>query len=94
MQMLHVRGVATQVFTNEEAELCVQYHSTIVVKWNDEKIVLNSGGWRTNTTKARMNQASNEFRLGYQVYQKDYEWFVAYNGEVLKFEDNMVIDRV
>jgi len=71
----------------------VTYHQTQVVKVNDAKIILNSGGWRTNTTKTRMNQTANQFGLGFQVYQKDFEWFVDFNGKVHEFTDNMVLDR-
>ena len=62
------------------------YHSTEVVLATKEKIVLNTGGWTTATTKARMNQASNQFGLGYKVYQKDLAWFVIYKGETRPFE--------
>lgn len=48
----------TKVFTDDEGYTNVVYHETAVVKFNAEKIILNSGGWRTNTTKLRMNQAS------------------------------------
>jgi len=66
----------------------VSYHNTDVVKWNDSTIILHTGGWRTNTTKVRMNQASNQFNLGYQVYQKDYNWFVTYRGTTYEFTGN------
>ena len=54
----------------------VVYHSTIIVKWNSNEAVLNSGGWHTATTKKKMNQVANQFDLGFQVFQKDFEWFV------------------
>ncbi len=75
---------------------CIRYHSTVVVKFNRNVIVLNSGGWRTVTTKLRMNQASSEFGLGFSVYQKDYEWFVRANwmGGDLPFSDGMTLQRV
>lgn len=31
----------------------------------------------TNTTKLRMNQAANQFGLGFGVYQKNHAWFVV-----------------
>lgn len=58
--------------------LRVIYHSTAVVTVEpDGTIILDTGGWRTNTTKLRMNQASQQFNLGYSVYQKDHRWFVS-----------------
>ena len=92
-QTSQVRGVATRIFV-EDGITCIQYHDTVVVKFNAEKIILNSGGWRTSTTKARMNQASNQFDLGFMVYQKNHQWFVSQGGkEDIPFEDGMIVTR-
>ena len=48
-------------------------------------LTLDDGGWATSTTKTRMNQASRQFGLGYRVFQKDYDWFIEVNGEVIPF---------
>lgn len=41
-----------------------------------------------------MNQASNQFGLGYSVYQKKGEWFVDYKGTTHKFDKDMItLDR-
>ena len=64
----------------------VRYHNPDVVQFDSLYITLNTGGWETATTKLRMNQASNQFGLGYQVYQKDYRWYVVIpQGETLEF---------
>ena len=35
-----------------------------------------------------MNQASRQFNLGYNVYQKDFEWYVVTpDGETHRFSD-------
>lgn len=54
-------------------------HSTDIVRALPKgRYVLNSGGWRTHTTKDRMNSALP----GYSIYHKGGQWFVAsYNGE-------------
>lgn len=92
-QTSKVRGVSTRVY-DQGGYTVVQYHATPVVKFNDREIILNSGGWHTSTTKARMNQAANQFLLGYQVFQKDYDWFVDIAGVgVVPFEDGMKIIR-
>ena len=64
-----------------------------LVKFNHEKIILNSNGWATATTKSRMNQTSNQFDLGYQVFQKDYAWYVDFNGKSHDFFDGITLDR-
>jgi len=38
-----------------------------------------------------MNQASNQDGLGFKVYQRNYDWFVDFNGNTLPFADNMVL---
>jgi hypothetical protein len=81
--------------------LRVTYHSTDVVTVSKTgKITLNTGGWFTNTTKTRMNQAAHVFGLGYRVYQNKHKWFVrlapwnetpthpdlAFNGNLISFK--------
>jgi hypothetical protein len=45
---------------------------------------------KTVTTKRRMNQVSNQFDLGYTVYQKDHKWYCDYKNKVYKFESGFV----
>lgn len=72
----------------------VQYHATKVISWDENEIVLNSGGWHTATTKTRINQASRQFNLGISVYQKNFDWFVCLpDGSEIAFEDNMKVRR-
>jgi len=70
----------------------VTYHKTAVVSFNADKITLRTGGWRTMTTKLRMNQASNQYGLGFVVSQKDGDWTVTLRntGKVLAFSDNEI----
>lgn len=84
---------ATSVFTDDNGMTNVVYHSTAVVKFDSKKIILSSGGWHTNTTKTRMNQASNQYGLGFNVYQKDFAWFVDFKGKTHDFEDGLTLDR-
>lgn len=80
--------------TGEGDMVIVTYHDTDVVKWTAKKIILDSGGWRTATTKTRMNQASRQFGLGFSVFQEDYSWYVDLpNEEPLEFVDGMTLER-
>jgi hypothetical protein len=93
--MIHVslgRKKATR-FYSEDDFMVVQLYSTKVVKWNNSKIILNSGGWQTQTTKARINQASWENNLGISVSQVDSNWYVYKGYEVIPFVDGMTISR-
>ena len=72
----------------EGREIFVKYWNTKVVSFTEDTIYLNNGGFLTNTTKTRMNQASNQFDLGFRVYQKNFDWFVEHNGKTYEFIGN------
>jgi hypothetical protein len=80
--------------SEKDGDTAVTYHTTDIVRWNDSRVILESGGHRSVTTKRKMNQASNQFDLGYGVYQKDFAWYVDLpNGETVDYEDGMEISR-
>jgi len=90
--MNKIGKTATSIKTEQELTKII-YHDTCIVKFNHEKIILNSGGWRTATTKRRMNQISNVYKLGYRVYQHDFTWYIKFHDSILKFYDNMELVR-
>lgn len=91
-QTSRVSGVATSVYS-DGIHTIVRYHNTDVVKFNETEIILNTGGWHSNTTRTRMNQAANQFRLGFNVYQRDYAWFVDFAGSTYDMVDGMRLNR-
>jgi|TARA_R100000306_G_scaffold58364_1_gene56802 hypothetical protein len=67
-----------------DGKTIVTYHKTPVVTVDvDGTITLNSGGWRSSTTKTRMNQAASQLNLGFRVYQRDFDWFVKVDASQL-----------
>lgn len=84
-------GKTATVIGKDDDAMYVQYHQTKVVTWDDKKIILDTGGYETAATKSRMNQASNQFNLGYRVYQEKGNWFVTYRGDTYEFKGNKVI---
>ena len=87
----------TKIFINQEGIKCVKYHDTVVFKLdlNNKHIVLNSGGYHTNTTKSRINQSLNNFGFNnIKVFQKAYEWYISINNIInpIEFQDNIIID--
>lgn len=78
--------------TDEDEQACsaVMFHRTVIVESLGNGIYrLNSGGYRTSTTKQRLNALLYGF--GVSIYQRNFEWFVSTpNGELL-FEDNMKV---
>lgn len=83
---------ATTVYDDDAGFMVCVYHQTPVVKWNARKVILNSGGYQGVTTKRRMNEVAEHYGLNYQVYQKDYKWYVDIPGMTLDFTDGMVFD--
>ena len=71
----------------------ITLHQTDVVKFNSNTVTLNSGGWRTVTTKARMNQAAIEFSLDYSVFARNGKWFVCLDSETQPFYDGIRFNR-
>jgi hypothetical protein len=75
------RGKSTRVRRIDADSIGILLHQTYVVTYHrDGRIILNSGGWRTVTTKARINEFSPA-----SVHQKDFAWYL--NGE--DFEDGV-----
>jgi hypothetical protein len=75
----------------EPTSIFLRLHTTNVVEWTkDGHIYLNSSGWRTVTTKDRMNWALN----GYAVFSKDRVWYVRHNGINHEYEDGMDLSEL
>ena len=87
----HKTTVRTENFDPLNPTVIVKYHDTDVVMFNDTYVYLNTSGFKTNTTKTRINQTANQYGLGFKVYQKNYTWFVKIfadylNPVILKFD--------
>lgn len=65
------------------------YHQHAIAAIIGCRVVLDSCGYRTVTTKERMNCYINP--LGYRVYSKDWVWYVDTGGNTVKFHDGMVL---
>lgn len=96
-QNQRVSGVKTMIHKNtgkDNNRTQIWYHSTCVVEFDEHQIKLCTGGWKTATTKLRMNQTSNQFGLDYGVYQKKGDWFVDYKGQTIPFDSDSLILEV
>lgn len=62
------KGNTTVTTCADGSKLCT-LHSTAVVQWWPErrKVVFQTGGWRTATTRTRMNQACNQWGIPLHV---------------------------
>ena len=74
-------------------EIAVRLHSTDVITFHpDGRVVLNTGGWTTVTTKDRMNRYMPS---GWRVWSERGRWLVgrngAYSNPLRAFEDGMTL---
>lgn len=85
----HVKGSAKLVlpntvqYTKPNGDVCFRFHHTdIIIKHKDGSFTLTSGGWKTKTTKERLNELT-----GSRISQSRGIWFI---GDV-PFQDGMKI---
>jgi hypothetical protein len=88
-QTQHFCGVGTTIERPDAHTIRGLYRGTCVAQLQStddgrqRTVRLNHGGWKTATTKMRMNQFANEFCNGeFAVVQEKGEWFVLTNPEL------------
>jgi hypothetical protein len=66
-------------------DVAVRLHATRILTFHaDGSFTVNSGGWRTVTTKQRLNAL---MPAGYRVFSERYAWKLSTPGGVYDFED-------
>ena len=77
-------GNNTYAYIQHDGSVAIELHGTKVVTiYPNGLYKLNSGGYRTSTTKDRINKYSPV-----SVYQKNFEWFLR---DGTPFEDNILV---
>jgi hypothetical protein len=65
-------------------------HGNLIARIGETWMELFDGGYQSNTTKSRLNAILREFGMpGECVFQKNYQWFIQYNGSPLPFFSGM-----
>ncbi len=84
---------ATTVEHFANGNVKVTYHNTRIAFLNPQhrRVRLDSGGWRTATTKRRMNQVLESYNIPLRVVQRDFAWFVESANGTVPFSDNATI---
>lgn len=74
----------------EDIEIVLHWTAIVVVKPGNS-VVLNSGGYRSATTKERINQF---LPSGVSLFQKAGAWYLRFHatGEVVDFHDGIRVD--
>ena len=76
----------TRLTIYKNGDKTLKLHNTDIIKWQGNKIILNSGGWDTLTTRARFNEFLPE---QIRIFRKKGKTFVNYCGGIAEFKDNM-----
>jgi len=76
----------TLIVEMPDGSIGLKFHRTVILTYNvDGTMTVDSGGYRTSTTKERMNQALPD---GFRIFAKRGTWYVdAPNGETYEFQD-------
>ena len=84
------RGVETTTIHSDNIILGI-YRGTTVASKKGNSITLQTGGWKSRTTKLRMNQFANTYAQSrFGVTQKNYEWFVLVGDQKIPFEGDTI----
>jgi hypothetical protein len=68
----------------------VYLHGNLIARIGETWIELFDGGWQTVTTKSRLNALLQAFGMeGEYVFQKNFQWFLNYNGFTIPFFSGM-----
>jgi hypothetical protein len=82
----------TRIFERQNNDYAIRYHETDIMTFrNNGEVVLNSGGWRTYSTKERLNRFMPE---GKQIFQVSGIWYITDGTRKVAFEDGMTLNHV
>lgn len=73
--------------SNNDGVSTVYLHGNKIAEIGDDFVRVFDGGWRTNTTKSRLNAIINEFCNAFTdgIFQHKFEWFIRDNKVVHDF---------
>jgi hypothetical protein len=83
------------VVSHENGIVYVYLWGTRIAEVYDDAIILRSGGYRTPTTKSRLNALLRLANANLRIYQKNYTWYVwdSVLDETVEFHDGISFER-
>ncbi len=83
----------TYLQRRDPESIALKYHATdIVIYHSDGRVVLDTDGWKTSTTKLRYNESYS--RLPIRIYSDKGVWYVVLNNNrdgAVTFEDGLTL---
>ena len=65
-------------------------HGNLIARIGETWMELFDGGWQSNTTKSRLNALLQTHGCdGEYIFQKNFEWFINYQGSTIPFFSGM-----
>lgn len=92
IEALNWKSGNTEVKTDADNVSRVFLHGNHIATIGDNFVQLFDGGWRTATTKSRLNSLLFAHGANDHIFQKNFEWFVSINGQTDKFTNGMVLN--
>jgi hypothetical protein len=87
-----LQGKNVNIYSNN-GRIMVKLYDTDVVEFDDDVIILRTGGFKTLLTLSIMNKASIQFGLDFHVHMKDKIFYVIYEDQIHKFENEVTVSR-
>jgi len=81
----------TYLERREDGTIAVRLHATDILTFSPNgDITLDSGGWHTVTTKARISEFMS---TGWSLFQKDFAWYLRNyaSGQIVDYRDGITI---
>ena len=80
-------GNNTYLHLERDGSVVLRLHGNGIVVWKHTgEIVLSSCGWRTATTKDRLNKFGPVW-----VFQHEFTWYFMFGEERMRFTDGLVV---
>ena len=92
-QLIKSKKVGNNTFevVYKNGDRAIRLHRTDILTFTPNRVILNTNGWETVTTKARMNEhISMSNRLS--VYQSKHKWYVRTPEGDVPYYDGMMFD--
>ena len=83
-QVVNIRG-------NAFVYLHGNHIATVTRTYAGDSLQIFDGGWRSNTTKSRLNALCSEFAYGCGVFQKNFEWFIHTRTGTIDFDNGVTV---
>jgi hypothetical protein len=93
---LHSRKIGNNTYLHRVSgvpgdDIAIRLHDTDILRFKaDGSVVLHTGGWRTVTTKERMNEHLRD--LGFRIDQRSFKWYVSERNPLGEYYDGMTLN--